>query len=101
MSVVLSHWECTTKWKIGHLINKNNIHKYDPYSILIYLTSNFTPKENKPESLFPNLDKNSTVILSVVKEYSPVSLPAMITSAYLEVKALILVQVHPSWYHLT
>lgn len=28
------------------------------YSILIYLTSDFTPNETKPETSFPNLNKN-------------------------------------------
>lgn len=65
------------------------------YSILIYLTSNFTPNKAKPESSFPNLDKNSTVILSVVKEYTPMSLQATSTSGCLMAKALILIQVHP------
>lgn len=66
------------------------------YSILIYLTSNFTPNKTKPESSFPNLYKNSTVIPSVVKEYNPMSLPATSTSGCLMAKALILLRVHPS-----
>lgn len=43
------------------------------YSILIYLTSNFTPDETKPEKYFPDVDKNSIVVLSIVKEYNPSS----------------------------
>lgn len=70
------------------------------YSILIYLTSNFTPNETKPKNPFPNLEKIQ-LWLSVVKKYTPVSLPAMSTSGCLKVKALILKQVYLSWYHLT